>query len=89
VGLRYLPGLAEDALDRILRDARIKVPVAATLVISLMTDEIVDDPLINCRAREGRYEAMAKHVVTPQGCPLRTRKCSFEVIVRLMLGQRK
>jgi hypothetical protein len=51
--------------DRILLYVRIQVSVAAALLFSLVTYEIVDDPLVDSLARQGRDEGVPENVPAP------------------------
>jgi hypothetical protein len=51
--------------DRILLYVRIQVSVAAALLFSLVTYEIVDDPLVDSLARQGRDERVPENMPAP------------------------
>src|SRR5262249_50278767 len=61
--LRSPGGSPEDAGDGLLLDVGDQVAVAATLLVRLVADELVDDPLVHAGGGQAADEAVPQHVV--------------------------
>ena len=54
--------LSKDALDRLLLRRWIQMSIAASLLLGLVPDEIIDEPLIDSAAGKRRNEAVPQDV---------------------------
>ena len=57
--------------------------VSLPLLVGLVTNPLVDQPLIHAAARTERDKAVPQDVEAPEHCPLRPGKCAPQVIVCL------
>ena len=57
------------------------MPVTAALLLGLVPDEVVDEPLVNSLARQGRDEAVPQDVPAAHYLPLAVLHGSFEAFL--------
>lgn len=80
--------LTEHIGNRFLFDVGVEVPIAAALLVRLVTDKIIDDPLIHSGSSQATYETVPEYMVTAKRFPLRTCQRPSQVIVRFVFGHR-
>src|SRR4051812_13956509 len=58
--------LPENPVDRVSHHPRVEMPVSLPLLFRLVPDDLVDHPLVDAFARQGRDERVPEHVIAAE-----------------------
>lgn len=87
--MRRTPGealLTENICDRFLLYIWCQVPVSVPLLVRLVANEVIDDPLVHAGRCQTRNKTVPQYVTTSQYFPFGVSQCPLEMIVDFIPG---